>query len=80
MRRDRVIELLELCLGGQIARFVKQVKNSGALGTFSAPIDLTNIPLNPPTAVQTGETWYFQSWHRDGGSSNFTDALAILFR
>jgi hypothetical protein len=38
------------------------------------------MPLNPPVPVQTGETWYFQTWHRDGSSSNFTDALAILFR
>ncbi|MCP3915741.1 MAG: hypothetical protein GY711_09310 [bacterium] len=43
------------------------------------PIDLTALPLTPLHAVVPGETWNFQLWHRDLGSSNFTDAIAISF-
>jgi hypothetical protein len=28
----------------------------------------------------TGDTWYFQTWFRDKTTSNFTDALSVLFR
>ena len=69
-----------LCVAGEIARYAKDVQNSGIFGTFSLGIDLTNIPLSPPVGVQTGDTWYFQAWHRDGSESNFTDALSVLFR
>ena len=48
--------------------------------TFSFMIDTTAIPLSPPTAINPGETWNFQTWYRDaGGTNNFTDALSILF-
>jgi len=75
-----------LCLGGAIGRFVGpgQIKNSGAGGTFSLVLDLTQQPS--PTgfvSVQPGESWNFQAWHRDfvAGSvtSNFTDGLSISF-
>ena len=46
-------------------------------------IDLSAMPMNPPTAVQPGETWNFQAWYRDqvGGqpTSNFTDAVRIQY-
>lgn len=51
----------------------------------STPVDLTALPQGAGTiAVQPGETWYFQRWHRDviGGTatSNFTTSLAVTFR
>ncbi len=54
-------------------------------GRFEVPIDLTNVPEPPGhSAVQAGETWNFQAWHRDivGGQSgsNFTDGLEITFQ
>lgn len=77
-----------LCLDGSIGRFVGpgQVMGSGGAGTFELTVDLGAVPH--PTlgtvAVQAGETWSFQAWHRDtlmGGAatSNFTSALEITF-
>jgi hypothetical protein len=76
-----------LCLGGSIGRYTGpgQVQNSGALGTFSLAIDLTDMPT--PTGgvpALVGQTWNFQAWFRDAilglPTSNFTDALALTFR
>ena len=75
-----------LCLSGGIGRYVGpgQIQNSGAAGSFSLLLDLTQTPT--PTGFVTvvaGETWNFTAWHRDavGGSatSNFTDAVSVLF-
>lgn len=71
-----------LCLGGPIGRFLSQVQNSGSEGAVTVPIDLTRMPLTPNVAVQAGETWRFQFWHRDvvgAPTSNFTEALAVTF-
>ena len=71
-----------LCLGGTIGRFNKDVQNSGAVGAFSIQVDLTQLPVSPPVAVQPGETWNFSAWYRDINptpTSNFTDGVAVLF-
>ncbi len=76
-----------LCLGGSIGRFVGpgQVMNSGVSGSFTMTVDLNAVPAATPTgvtAVQPGETWNFQCWHRDvnpTATSNFTDAVSITF-
>ncbi len=71
-----------LCLSGNIGRFVAQVGSSGPTGTLVIQVDLANIPITPPQAVQAGETWNFQCWFRDvnpNNTSNFTDGLEILF-
>lgn len=72
-----------LCLGSQnLARFRSQIGQVDSAGQFSAQIDLTSIPSNPPVAVAAGETWNFQFWHRDanpGPTSNFTNALMVTF-
>jgi hypothetical protein len=76
-----------LCLGGAIGRYTGpgQIQNSGALGTFSLVLDLTNLPT--PTGgvmAQVGQTWNFQAWFRDSilgtATSNFTDGVAVTFR
>ena len=73
-----------LCLGGAIGRYVGpgQILNSGASGSFTLPIDLTQLPQ--PTgfvAGVVGEAWNFQAWHRDAvagsATSNFTDGVEI---
>jgi len=74
-----------LCLGGTIARFRAQVTGSGSDGRIEVPIDLTAIPITPPTAILPGETWRFQCWFRDQllfgvTSSNFTDAVRVTFQ
>jgi hypothetical protein len=75
-----------LCLGGSIGRYVGagQVQNTGAIGSFELVLDLGQTPT--PTglvSVLAGETWNFQSWHRDavGGvaTSNFTNGLSVDF-
>ncbi len=66
-----------LCLGGNIGRYNWDV---GQGPTFELELDLTSMPMNPSVAVQPGETWNFQAWYRDVGStSNFTDALEVTF-
>ena len=71
-----------LCLGGQIGRFVKQVMNSGANGRLGFIVDLSQLPppLNVP--VLPGDTWNFQHWFRDpgvGASFNTSNGLQIVF-
>ena len=75
-----------LCLGGSIGRYVGpgEIQSSGASGTISLAIDLTQVPQPTGTvAVAPGDIWSFQLWHRDtvGGmsTSNFTDGLRITF-
>ncbi len=75
-----------LCLGGPIGRYqgAGQILSSGAAGQLSLALDLTQTPTpGGLVAVQPGETWNFQLWHRDvvGGiaTSNFTDGLEIAF-
>ena len=73
-----------LCLGGTIGRYSApmNVGNSGASGTFSLRIDLTEIPQGGPTlSVQPGQSLNFQAWHRDSSArgSNFTNGLEITF-
>ena len=75
-----------LCLGGSIGRYNRpgEILNSGAGGTFTLVLDLTDTPQ--PTgsvSIVPGETWNFQVWFRDknpGPTSNFTDGLSILFQ
>ena len=68
-----------ICLGGNIGRY-NQPANVGQGPSFDVLIDLTSIPINPPHAVQPGESWNFQCWYRDLGGNNFTEGLAILFQ
>lgn len=76
-----------LCLGGAIGRYVGpgQIKNTGATGSASLTINLTQIPS--PTgfvSAVAGQSRNFQAWHRDvtggGATSNFTDATTIAFQ
>lgn len=71
-----------LCLGGSIGRSVGAfTQTSNAAGQFTVTADLFSIPQPNGTAqVLPGDTWYFQSWHRDvPGTSNFTTALGVTF-
>lgn len=73
-----------LCLSGSIGRSVGgSVLNSGPGGAFYATVDISVMPQpGGPVAVQPGETWHFQAWHRDSnpmGTSNFTDAVYVTF-
>jgi len=75
-----------LCLAGPIGRFQMQIQNSGAAGRITIHAALASFPhpSGGVVAVQPGDTWNFQAWHRDavggGATSNFTDGLSVLFR
>lgn len=68
-----------LCLSGNIGRF-----NQGAQvlqgPNGSLEIDLSALPIGGGTPVLPGDTWNFQCWYRDQGSSNFTDAVSLDFQ
>ena len=68
-----------LCLGGSIGRFLPA--QSTAAGTFAMTVDLDAIPTPlGSVSVLSGETWNFQTWHRDlAGTSNFTEGASVLF-
>jgi hypothetical protein len=73
-----------LCLSGALGRYNSFVFNSGAQGQGTLQLDLANTPT--PTglvAISAGQTWNFQCWYRDnnpGQTSNFTDAVSLLFQ
>ena len=70
-----------LCIASlEIGRYAGNVLNSGTSGSVSLTVDLTQTPH--PTTVQNvtaGDTRYWQYWFRDGGTSNFSDAIGIAF-
>jgi formylglycine-generating enzyme required for sulfatase activity len=73
-----------LCLGGGIGRLVGSVASSGSTGVIEATLDLSGLPQPlGPVAVQVGETWRFQCWHRDvvagAVTSNFSVGLEVAF-
>lgn len=75
-----------LCLSGAIGRFNRpsEILFSGAAGTFSLDVDLTDFPRSSNTVtVMAGETYYFQAWYRDlnalGQTSNLTNGLEVNF-
>ena len=68
-----------LCLGGEIGRLSSQVHLISGSGTLSVGVDLAELPLSPVRPAQPGETWRFQAWFRDGQTSNFTNARAVVF-
>ena len=37
------------------------------------------LPSPPGGVLTPGDTWKFQYWYRDTGTSNFTDALIVAF-
>ncbi|MEZ6015916.1 MAG: hypothetical protein R3F49_12430 [Planctomycetota bacterium] len=74
-----------LCLGGSIGRYAGNVLDSSLFGSFTLWIDTASMPSPMGSvAIQPGETWSFQAWHRDttmsGPTSNFTQGLAIQFQ
>ena len=71
-----------LCLAGTIGRFTQQLQNSGAGGSFTIQVDLTQLPPPLNSAVLPGDVWNFTTWYRDknpSNTSNFTDGLSVLF-
>ncbi|MCP3920819.1 MAG: hypothetical protein GY711_35275 [bacterium] len=72
-----------ICLSGNIGRYQSPILHAGPDGRFELAIDLGALPVNPPVAVMSGETWNFQAWFRDvnpAPTSNFTHGVAIGFQ
>ena len=70
-----------LCVGGGVGRHQATFTTTGLAGAIAAPVGLGALPgVNGPVAVQPGDTWNFQAWHRDGGRSNFTKATSVTFQ
>ncbi len=67
-----------LCLGQPLMRLNNTVGNSWIKGSLGFELDLTNLPGN--TVLQGGQTWYFQLWYRDAGSTNLSNAEAVTFQ
>lgn len=68
-----------LCLGGSMGRFSRKIQDTGPCGCAGIEVNLQLLPLSPPHTVLKGETWNFQMWVTDTGSSNFTDAVSVTF-
>ncbi|MEM8713581.1 MAG: hypothetical protein AAGG01_21770, partial [Planctomycetota bacterium] len=74
----------QLCIGDSspaIFRGPGQIQSTGAGGTLSIQVDLTNIPLTG-SAVLPGDVFVFQAWFRDTGprGSNLSNAAQVFFR
>ncbi|MEZ6016888.1 MAG: hypothetical protein R3F49_17345 [Planctomycetota bacterium] len=75
-----------LCLGGAIGRYSSSILNTGGAGAFSLSIDPTQLSQpTGPVAAMSGQTWYFQAWHRDvtvsgAATSNFSNAVGLPFQ
>ncbi|MEO1697548.1 MAG: hypothetical protein AAFU73_09650 [Planctomycetota bacterium] len=68
-----------LCLGGSVGRYA-QILQVAPDGRMEFPLDLDRTPQpSGLVAVVPGESWYFQAWHRDAGSSNLTVGLEVEF-
>lgn len=71
-----------LCLGGKLGRFVKQIASTGPTGSLSITVDTKALPTWRPSTLLPGQTWNFQAVFRDknpGTTSNFTDAVSVTF-
>ena len=73
-----------LCVSPTGIGRINTVRNSGTTGVIDLNIDLTAIPQGSGTVtVMSGETRYFQLWHRDaavGAGFNASNALEVTFQ
>ena len=63
-----------LCLGGNMLRLNGQAKDTRQTGEIAVTVHM------PSLGILSGETWNFQVWFREPGTSNFTDATSVLFQ
>lgn len=79
----------DLCLGGSlpaIGRYVLDAQPVNVLGRVETDLihgvtggGSGRLPDPPGGELAAGQSWNFQYWYRDGGSSNFTDAIRITW-
>ena len=70
-----------LCIAGPLSRFVDRVHAASGAGSVRLALDVNSFPSPAgPLVVQPGDTWCFQVWYRDMGSSGFTDAVRLVMQ
>lgn len=77
----------DLCLGGNtIGRYARDVHSTGFIGLLKTDIlngvtggGSGNLPHALGGVLSPGQTWNFQYWYRDAGTSNFTNAMTVSF-
>lgn len=68
-----------LCIAPPVLRNSLRVLDSGSTGTVRLPFLTNALPVG--TALQPGDQWVFQYWHRDTPSTaNFSAARSVTFR
>lgn len=71
-----------LCVFGNLGRFVSQSGPTGSLGSLEISVDTSALPTWRRSPLLPGQTWNFQAWFTDnnpGPTSNFTDAVSVTF-
>lgn len=71
-----------LCIAGGVARrpgFTHSAWFASTDNVIHQVFDTSFSPWGPGIPLTPGETWFFQGWFRDGGTSNMTDAMRIFF-
>ncbi|MEL6905836.1 MAG: hypothetical protein AAFU73_22470 [Planctomycetota bacterium] len=71
----------DLCLGVPLARYAEDLRTSDSDGRAVLLLDLAATPEGAGTTpVLTGETWFWQAWHREpSGGSHLTSAVSVTF-
>lgn len=68
-----------LCVGGSVGRYPATITD--AQGVTEVRFDLGQVPRPATLAASVaGQSWYVQTLHRDGGSTNSTNALRVRVR
>ncbi|MEZ6021012.1 MAG: hypothetical protein R3F17_13175 [Planctomycetota bacterium] len=85
---------LALTAGNQLGRYNIVGGSMNSIGLFNASGVLENlvstsstgtgfdVPSTIPSiggTIMAGDTWHFQVWHREVGSSNFSNGLSVTF-
>ncbi len=66
-----------LCVNNPIYRLAGQVPQSDAAGAASFVLDRSLVPVQ--LGLSGAAQLNFQFWYRDGGASNFTNAIRVFF-
>ena len=74
-----------LCLAGELGRFVAQAGPASAAGQYDLDVLTQSLPLSSGVhALAAGDHWAFQLWYRDRlpngtPTSNFSNAVSVTF-
>ena len=66
-----------VCLDSPLFRLSNQISQADASGSVNYTVDPQLAPV--PLDLQNATFMNFQYWYRDGGASNFTNAVNVIF-